>query len=155
MIVLQTRINVKGISGNDICGFMLHCTDEDYQQWWSGTHLAFHTIKRYPDHLGNVVLFDEFVGKQRLRFEGVVTDMIPAKKLVWQLRKVVRLPAWLSLDLEDNPDGVEITHTLSIGFNGAGKILDPLLRMFMPKEFDRELEEHAQTEFRKLAEFLS
>jgi hypothetical protein len=155
MIVLQTRINVKGTSGNGICDFMLQCTDEDYQQWWRGTHLAFHTIKRFPDHLGNVVLFDEFVGKQRFRFEGVITDVIAGKKLVWRLRKVVKLPAWLSLDFEDHPDSVEITHTLSIGFKGAGKILDPLLRRFLPKGFDRELEEHAQTEFHKLAEFLA
>ena len=95
---MQTEVSVKGVSGQDVADFMLNCTDEDYQRWWKGTHLAFHTIKRYPDHLGNLVCFDEYVGERRLKFRGVITENIPGKKLVWQMKKIVRLPGWLALD---------------------------------------------------------
>lgn len=154
MIKMRTRVKVKGISGAEISAFMLNCTDADYQRWWPGTHLAFHTIQRRPGDLGNLVMFDEIVGGRRLRFSAVLTEVVPGRKLTWQMKKLVRLPGWLSLDFEDTADGVEITHVLSAGFHGIGRILDPLLRIFLPPSFEAALEEHARTEFQMLAGIL-
>jgi len=155
MITMKTEVNVKGISGKEISDFMLNCTDQDYQKWWHGTHLAFHTIKRCPNDVGNLVYFDEYVGGYRLRFKAVVTEIISGKKLVWQMKKIVKLPAWLALDFVDNKDSVNIVHTLSIGFGWAGRFLDPILRVYFSAKFQRELESHAQVEFHKLAGMLS
>ena len=155
MITMTTKVNVKGVTGKSISEFMLNCTDEDYQRWWKGIHLSFHTIKRYPDNIGNLVFFDELVGKYRLKFTGKVIEVIPGKKLVWQMISGVKLPGWLTLVFEGNKDGVEITHTIKIGFNGAGRILDPLLKAYFSDDFKKELNEHTQIEFHKLANILS
>ena len=134
---------------------MLNCTDADYQNWWPGTHLAFHTIRHVPRDLGSLVLFDEYVGKRRLRFEGVVVENVPGKKMAWQMKKVIKLPGWLILNFADSAEGVTITHKLAVGFTGVGRILDPLLRVFLPESFEKELANHAHTEFHKLAEILA
>lgn len=154
MIQMRTEVNVDELSGQKVIDFMLNCTDEAYQRWWEGTHLAFHTVKRYPNNLGNIVYFDEYIGKRRLCFTGVVTEIIPGKKLVWQMKKIVRLPGWLELNFEDREGGVNIIHTLAVGYRGIGKILDPILRLFLSQDFESELEKHAQIEFHKLAEIL-
>jgi hypothetical protein len=90
---------------------------------------------------------DEYVGTRRLRMRGIVVEALPRKRLVWQLVKATRLPAWLELELTDYEGGVAITHTTSAGFRGAGRILDPLVRLYFSKQFARELDEHVKTEF--------
>jgi hypothetical protein len=155
MIALTTEVRVKGISGSAVFDFMLQCTDEQYQQWWPGTHCAFHTIRRLPGNVGNHVYFDEYVGKRRLKFEGIVVKSIPGKEIVWQMKKILRVPAWLGLEFSDNHEGVTIVHTLMMGFSGPGSVCDPLLGLFCSKRFEKDLEEHAHSEFTKLAEILS
>lgn len=151
MITIKTDVNVIGISAQDVCNFMLNCTDQAYQDWWKGTHLAFHTIKRFPNEIGNLVYFDEYVGKRRLKFEAVVARFLPGKEIVWQMKKAILLPAWLILEFEDRDRGIRISHTLQAGFSGAGKIFDPLIRIYLSKEFEKELNKHAHIEFTKLA----
>ena len=154
MITLKTIVNVKRISGESIYNFMLNCTDEEYQKWWPGTHLAFHTIRRYPNDFGNLVYFDEYVGSRRLKFKGVVIKNIPGKKIVWQMKKVMKLPVWLMLKFEDNNEGVKITHSIIAGFDGIGKILDFILKFYFSREFEKQLDEHAHVEFVKLEKIL-
>lgn len=155
MIELKTDVAVKGISGRSVSDFMLQCTDADYQKWWPGTHLAFHTTRHVPGDLGNHVYFDEYIGKRRFKLRGVVVEVVSGKRVVWQMKRVFRLPAWLILALDDTPEGVVITHILKAGFNGIGRLLDPLLRLVLDQDFEHDLQEHAQTEFKRLAELLS
>jgi hypothetical protein len=155
MILMRTEVEVGGISGRTISDFMLNCTDEGYQNWWPGTHLAFHTTNRFPNDLGNLVYFDEYLGSRRLKFEAVVIRIIPGKEIVWQMKKVLRWPAWLVLEFRDSGKGVVIAHTLKVGFGGIGKLLDPLLRLYLTKGFEKDLEKHAHIEFTKLSESLS
>ena len=152
MLALQTIVDVQGLSGRQVTGFLLNCDDEKYQKWWDGMHLQFHTIKRYPDDIGNVVYMDEYVGKRRLKMQAIVLKAVPGKEIVWQMKKGVRLPAWLALTVEDIEDSVRITHTLTAGFNGIGKVLDPLFRLYLSKEFEEAMDEHARIEFPKLRE---
>ncbi len=155
MIKFKTEINVKHTSGKAISEYFLNCTDEDYQKWWEGTHLSFHTIERHPNNLGNLVIFDEYIGGRRLKFIAKVIEIIPGRKLVWQMKKVISLPGWLTLEFEDTDDGVKITHILGAGLEGIGKIFDPLLKIYFSKNFEKEMEYHAQIEFQKLAKILS
>jgi len=155
VISMTTRVYVKNITGKAITDFMLNCTDEQYQNWWKGTHFAFHTLRRYPDNIGNTVIFDEMVGKHRLRFTGIVTEIIPGRKLVWQMTKWLKLPGWLMLEFEDGQTGVEILHTVKVGYQGIGRILDPLIKFYLSKNFEKDLNEHAQIEFQKLAILLA
>lgn len=155
MLVMQSLVNISGISGKDVFDFMLDCSDEDYQKWWPGVHLAFHTKKYRPGNQGNLVYFDEYIGKHRFSFHGILEEIVPDKKLVWRMLKLIKLPCWLSLDLEDTELGVRITHSLTVGFNNWGLGLDPFIKIFFSKQFKRELEEHAKIEFNKLAKMLS
>ena len=155
MIELRTEVYVNGISGKSVSDFMLNCTDEDYQNWWPGTHLAFHTINRFPNGLGNIVYFDEYVGSHRLTFYGIVVENIPGRKIIWQLKKVIKLPVWLILEFEDNDEGVLVVHTIKAGFEGVGTLINPFLRFRLNQQFEKDLAEHAHIEFDKLAEILS
>jgi hypothetical protein len=147
MLTFQTSIRVDGISASEIFEFLANPTDEGYRQWWPGTHLRFHALERHGDHIGDVVYMDEYVGARRLRMEGIVTEAVPGERLVWQLKKVIRLPARLELELTDLTGGAAITHTTVAGFRGPGRILDPLWRTYLSKKFARALDEHVRTEF--------
>jgi len=155
MIAIKTQIYMDGVQGNKISDFLLNCTDEDYRKWWNGTHLQFHTIKRYPGNVGNIVFMDEFIGNRRVKMMGVVIRAVPGKEVVWQIKKIVKLPVWVLLKLEDREGGVKISHTIKAGFNGIGKILDPFLRMFFTREFAKAMDEHAMVEFPKLRDMLN
>jgi uncharacterized protein YndB with AHSA1/START domain len=155
MIELKTEVAVEGTSGRSVSDFMLNCTDADYQKWWPGTHLAFHTTKRLPGDLGNHVYFDEYIGERRFKLQGVVVEVVPGKRIVWQMKMFFRLPAWLILALDDRKEGVVITHIIKAGFTGIGRLFDPLLKLVLSQDFERDLQEHAHIEFNRLAEMLS
>ncbi|GEM_PF-431765 len=154
MIAIQSKVRVADVSSAEILDFMLNCTDQRYQAWWPGTHLAFHTVKRRPGDIGNIVYMDEYVGQRRIKMQGVVTQVIPGKKIVWQFKRLVRLTAWLILQADDEDGGVMLTHTLLAGFKGIGSILDPLLRLYFSDGFVRAMDEHAQAEFPMLSKLL-
>jgi len=154
MLIIQAQVYVPDITGAEMMMFMLHCTDREYQAWWQGTHLEFHTIKRYPNDVGNVVYMDEFVGKKRVKMMAIVTEVVPGQRIVWQLKKIIRLPVRLAIDLKDDAEGVMLTHTIRAGFRGVGKILDPFLRIYFSNEFSRAMDEHARIEFPKLRDML-
>ena len=155
MIKSNAELDLIGLKGHSVYKFMLGCTDERYQRWWPGVHLAFHTIKHYPGNIGNLVYFDEFIGKRRIKFTARISELISGKRVVYQLRFFVNLPAWIMLDFNDMPEGVKITHILRLGYPGFGRLFDPLLRLFFTKNFQKDLEEHAVAEFRLLAKILS
>lgn len=52
-----------------------------------------------------------------------------------------------TFDFIDYDGGVAITHTTSAGFRGAGRILDPMFRLYFSEQFARALDEHVKTEF--------
>lgn len=154
MVTISSIVNVHGVNADDILNFMLNCTDEEYQRWWPGTHIAFHTIQRFDHQIGNIVYFDEYIGKKHLVFKGMITDHIPGKKIIWQLIKGWRLPVFVMLETQQQRDYLQITHTLAIGFNGLGRLFDPLIRLFVTKKFCQALDAHAQAEFPMLAQRL-
>lgn len=147
MLTLQTKLRVEGITSCEIFDFLAAPNDRAYQQWWPGTHLHLHPIKGTGALAGDRLYMDEFVGSRRLRMTAIVLEAARPERLVWQLRKVVRLPARLCLELADDRGGVAITHTITAGFTGPGRILDPLLRLFLSPSFAETMDEHARTEF--------
>jgi hypothetical protein len=154
MITLRTQLEISGVTGIEITNFFLNCTDAEYQRWWPGVHLSFHTIKRTPGDVGNLVVMDEFIGNRRVRAKGLVTEVESGKRLVWQLRKVIRLPVWLTLECVERGGTLQLTHTVEAGFNGIGRVFDPLLRLYFSRRFAKALDEHVRTEFPKLRDML-
>ena len=117
--------------------------------------MRFHTISRRPGEIGNVVYFDEYVGRMRLRSKAVVTRYEPDKLIEWQMKWVVPWPVRALLSFRPLPSGVEIDHVISIGFKGPLAVLDPIIRLFVPRTFEKELDEHARMEFERLGAFLN
>jgi hypothetical protein len=154
MLHLESSVLVDGITGREITEFLLSPTDERYRAWWPGTHLQFHVVASRPDHVGDVVWMDEYVGSRRLRMTGVVVEAEPGRTIVWQLKRWVRLPAVLRLDLVDQGGGCLVRHRTQVGSRGIGRIFDPLLRLYVSPRFAAELDEHVRTEFPRLRDLL-
>lgn len=155
MLTIQTSTFVPGASGREITDFLLDCDDERYRRWWPGTHLALHPLARGgADHVGDVVLMDEYVGRRHLRMAAVVVQAVPGRLLVWRLRRGVRLPIRLTLELDDRAGGVAVRHTIRAGFGGIGRVLDPLLRFYFSPAFAAAMDDHVRTEFPMLADRL-
>ena len=154
MVTICTKTHVARLKGMEVTAFLLNPTDAKYQRWWRGTHLELHPVRRSRQGVGDLVYMDEFIGARRVRMTGVVTESVPGKKITWQLKKGVRLPVWLSLELADDDGGVAIEHTIRAGFRGVGRILDPILRIYLSEGFARAMDDHVKTEFVKLENML-
>jgi hypothetical protein len=155
VLTVESSVFVEGITGGEITDFLLLPADERYAAWWPGTHLQFHVVvSGDTSHVGDVVWMDEYVGRRRLRMSGVVVDARPGERIVWQFKRWVRLPAWLRLELVDRPDGCLVRHTVEAGLRGAGRIIDPLLRLYLTRSFAASLDEHVRTEFPRLRDHL-
>lgn len=154
MLMIESRVHVAGLTGPDVTDFLMSCTDERYRSWWPGTHLQLHSLGRSRGGVGDVVVMDEFVGRRRLRLRGVVEAVEPGRRLVWRFRKLVPLPARLSLELTPVPGGVSVRHTITAGWPGIGRALDPLLRLYFTPRFTSDLDAHVRTEFPLLREHL-
>ena len=70
MVVLQTRVSVEGITGKHVTEFFINCTDSDYQRWWEGTHLEFHTINRTTDGRWQPRLLRRVRGQTPIEVQG-------------------------------------------------------------------------------------
>jgi hypothetical protein len=143
-------MRVDGLTGREITDFLLDCGDDSYQAWWPGTHLELHLLEHGPrdDHVGDVVLMDEYIGSRRVRMAGEVIEAAPAKKIVWQLRQGgLRLPVRLTLALSDDKHGVHLRHTITAGWSGHGRVLDPLWRLYFSRSFAGAMDRHVHTEF--------
>ena len=147
MFTLQTRLRVDGLSAEEVFDFLTHPSDDTYRAWWPGTHLQLHPTKGRGDRPGDVIHMDEYVGERRLRMGAIVREAVPGRRLVWQMRKVLPLPARLVLDFTDDGGAVGITHTIEAGFAGPARILDPLVRLYFSGRFEAAMDEHARTEF--------
>jgi len=139
----------------EVFNFLINPTDREYQKWWPGTHIELHNLRQSPDIVGNIIYMDEFIGKHRVKMTAIVIEAEPGTKIIWQLKKLVRLPVWLSLELGDDKEGVEITHTIKAGFEGGGRILDFIFRLYFSNEFAKAMDEHVRIEFPKLRDLLS
>lgn len=154
MLILETKIRVDGVAGAEIFDFLADPDDESYQAWWPGVHFQLHTIERGDDHVGDVLYMDEYVGKRRLCGSAIVTEAVRGERLVWQFKKGVKLPARLVLEFSDYEGGVAITHTVRAGMRGAGRVMDPALKILLSRAFANDLDEHVRTEFPLLRDLL-
>lgn len=78
---------------------------------------------------------------------GVVVAAEPGRKIMWQLKKGIRLPVRLTVELADQERGVAIRHTITAGWTGLGRLLDPLFRLYFSSRFAAAMDEHVRTEF--------
>lgn len=153
MVTIESSMYVPRMRSRSVIEFMLNATDERYRAWWPGTHFAMHAFNGAPG-VGQVVYMDELVGDRRIRMRGVVTDAGP-NRITWQLKRLVRLPCWLRIVVDDDINGATITHTIRAGYrHPMGRLLDPLFRLYFSDRFARMMEEHFTIEFSRLPDVL-
>jgi len=149
---------VPGATAEQFYDFMIDPNDEAYKNWWPEEHFQFHITKHgKDDHLFDKVYFDEKIGPdRRLKFHAIVITATRPNRIIWQITKAgIWMPAYLELRLIDSTDGVVIEHELKAGYGGIGKILDPIIKLYMNNQFLKALEEHCAEEWPKLAEYLN
>lgn len=161
MLTIESRVEVPGLRGIEVTDFLLNPTDAAYQAWWHRVHGEFHRVAPGgADHVGDVVFMDELVGSRRVRMTGVVEEAEAGRRIVWRLAKGVRLPVRLTLALDDRVDrvdgvdGVSIRHTITAGWRGPGRLLDPFLRLYFSPRFAAALDCHVRREFPRLRDHL-
>lgn len=154
MIKLETKVQIKNHHAKDFFKFFINCDDAEYQQWWPGEHFSFHTILKKTDNVGNIVYFDEKIAGRRLKFKATIIKVSPDRFITYQMIDFFRLPAWLTVMFEDADNGTIVTHTLLVGYEGIGRIFDPLFGLYLTKKFEKDLSDHALKEFQLLAELL-
>lgn len=147
LFTLETTITVDGMTAEEVYDFLVEPTDEAYQRWWPGVHLQLHLVTRATGHIGDVLYMDEYVGARRLRMHAEVVRAERPGLLVWQFKRIVRLPLRLSIVFTNTSAGVEVDHRVEAGSAGPGRVLDPLWRLYMTKSFAAALDEHVRTEF--------
>ena len=153
MIEIRTVTHVAGLKGIEVTTFLLNPTDVEYRRWWKGVHLQLHPVIGSTG-TDRAFYMDEYIGARRVRMTAILIDSVPGRRITWQLKKFIKLPAWLSIEIQDGEDGVTITHSIRAGFAGAGRMLDPLLRLYFSKSFTRAMDEHVKIEFPRLRDLL-
>ena len=157
MLTLESEMTVNGLTGQEITDFLLDCDDDSYQAWWPGTHLELHVLEHGPgdDHVGDVVLMDEYIGSRRVRMVGEVIEAVPGKRIVWQFRPGgLRLPVRLTLALNTEERRVHLRHTITAGWTGRRRVLDPLWRLYFSRAFAGAMDRHVHTEFPLMRDLL-
>ena len=157
MIKHTVELIVPNARAEQFYDFMISPCDQRYSQWWPGEHLRFHIVKNGDEnHLGDTVFMDEYLGKnRRLTFFAVVRLASRPNKIRWQMKKAgMLLPAVVELEFNDCDEGIMLKHELRLGCSGAGKLLDPFIRLYLNKKFQTDLEEHCKVEWFKLANYL-
>ena len=98
---------------------------------------------------------DEYIGSRRVRLVGEVTEAVPGERIVWRFR-VGRflLPVRLTLKLNTLETGVQLRHTITAGWSGRGRVLDPLWRLYFSKSFAGAMDRHVHTEFPLMRDLL-
>ena len=100
MLTIRTQIAIPGITGIEVFDFLLNCSAADYLRWRPSTHVLVSHDRAYSRRSWRLVILDEVIGNKRVRVR-VVTRAEWGKRLIWQLRKRIRLPAWLSLEFDE------------------------------------------------------
>lgn len=151
MIIMQTTSTVENLSAKEAQDFLINCTDEMYQKSWPDVHIQKHPIKRgRPDHVGDVVYAFEYLGKFTIEAKMEVTKYIPEKLIEFRVsigKTGSLVPVVFLFETKDCMEGVYLSNKFFIGWDGIGKIFDPIIELFFPKELRNAMEEHILTEW--------
>lgn len=156
MFTLETRAHVAGLSARAAYDFMIVPTASAFQTWWPGTHLVSRVLRQgvaadgTPSDVGTRVYLEQMIGPFRVRETADIIAATPGRSFTRQVIIGMRLPIFITFDLEDDADGVVITHTIRAGWSGVRRILDPLFRLYFTAAFAAALDEHLLIEYELL-----
>jgi hypothetical protein len=137
--------------------FMVNAPQETYAHWLPDEHHQFHVVQCGENTpVGDLIFFDQHISpKHRLTFHAITRIAEKPYHILFQMRRFgINLPGYLELQFVDTMEGLILTETIRIGFNGFGKIIDPLIRLLFNKSFFEEMNGHHKREWANLAEIL-
>ncbi len=153
--IMKSRL--EGAVAAEFFGFMVDPPQEIYARWLPDEHHEFHIVRRsQTTPVGDLIFFDQHIGKKhRLTFYAITRTADKPDHVLFQMRRCgINLPGYLDLQFHDTADGLCLTETISMGFNGPGKLIDPILRLFFSKSFFNDMDGHHKREWANLAEIL-
>lgn len=159
MIIIPVDVKVKGLSAKDAMMFLIDCNDEMYSKSWPGVHIQKHRTKQGgPDHIGDVVYAFEHVGKGSLEVTMEVTKFTPYSYLEFRCKAGwigSLIPIIFYAEAEELPgDILHFKNTFKVGWNGIGKIFDPIIRLNFSEEFLAALHHHVSIEWQMISDSL-
>ena len=137
--------------------FMVNPPPETYAHWLPEEHYEFHVVKHsVKTPVGDSYYFDQNIGKRhRMKFHALMRVADKPNRILFQMRKFgINLPGYLELHFYDTAEGLLLTETIRIGYNGFGKVIDPAIRLFYSKSFFIDMDRHHKKEWANLAEVL-
>jgi hypothetical protein len=157
MITYTLQSKLPKAKADDFYNFMINAPAEIYVNWLPEEHYEFHVVKRSNESpIGDLFYFDQNIGmKYRMKFYAIIKVAENPNRVVFQMRKFgLTLPGYLELGFSDTSEGLHLTETLRIGFNGFGKICDPFIKIVYGKRFFDVFKEHHKREWQCLANIL-
>ena len=149
MIIINTKIEIKGKTPKQIYYWIFDLDDKKYKKWHP-THREWKTIKRTPNEIGSIVYLDEQFYHFRLKLTGELVEVKPNSILLYKLKSPIS--GYLSLSFELTKIGTMVIHEVRVGYDGMfSRIVDWFLRkLYFTKSFEKALEEHTNEEFKNL-----
>lgn len=159
MVNIDMKFSTEGLKAKDVIHFLLTMDDKDYKGWWPGTHLKCvrkkHRFYKHEPFLGDIVYTKEKLGSLTVPLAGMVISVVPERQITWQaLLFGMRIPGALQVSVEDAEGGVKVRHSVIIGYDGIGKVFDPIIKLFIPEALVKTIDEHARIEFSMLRDVL-
>ena len=97
MIIITTKIEIKGKTPEQIYNWILNLDDEKYKKWHH-TYKAWKTIKRTPNEMGSIVYLDEQFNQFRLKHTGKLVEVKPNRFLFYKWKSLIS--GYISLAFE-------------------------------------------------------
>ena len=145
-----TKIEVLGKNPKQIYDFMFSLDKAKYIAWHPTEHKDFKVIKVTKELLGSVFFYSEKIDNITVKYKWEVIELVENHKIVMKARYFI--PLYLTLILDETPNGTLVTHELSIG---KSKFLDFFIRNFIfTRSKQKSLTRHANEEFKNLEHLL-
>jgi uncharacterized protein YndB with AHSA1/START domain len=158
-VEFTSRIEVKGVSPEQVYHHLISLDDERYRQWHPGHHLQWRVVHQPKDEtIGAIYYFKErFEDGQELGAQIKVVEAIPGERLVQRSISPWWKPFDIVLGLEAIPEGTLVTHQIVAGSDLPllGRLYNLILRRLYLKERNLEaIHNHANEEFTNLERLL-
>ncbi len=124
MIMHIMKSDLHNAAAAEFYGFMVDPPQETYARWLPDEHHEFHVVRR--SRTSPMLLMTELHFMTiHLTFYAITRIADKPNHILFQMRRFgMNLPGYLDLQFHDTPDGLCLTETIRIGFNGPGKIFD-------------------------------
>lgn len=144
-----TKIEVLGKTPNQLYDFMFDLDKVKYISWHPKEHKDFRIVKETPELIGSVFFYHEQMDKLTVKYNWEVVELVKNHKIVMKAQYFI--PVFLTLTLDETPNGTLVTHDLQIGNKQKKGIFDFFIRHFVfTHSKQATLTRHANEEFKNL-----